>query len=178
MAVDVVFETHSTSEDNERGIASGWHDCPLSDIGRQQARELGERRGSDAIEVVFTSDLARATETARLAFGDTGTPILHDWRLRECDYGKRNGTPAEAVHRDRARFLDTPHPGGESWRQAVARVGGFLDDLPGRWDGTRVLVVGHVATHWGLEHFVGGVPLEDVVGSEFVWRPGWEYRLS
>ena len=74
--------------------------------------------------------------------------------------------------------LDRPYPDGESWRQAVARVGRFLGDLPLRWDGRRVLVIGHVATRWGLDHFIGGVPLEDLVEQDSAWREGWEYRVS
>ncbi len=68
--------------------------------------------------------------------------MLYDWRLRECDYGRNNGMPAAELHRGRAEHLDQPYPEGESWRQAVTRVGRFLGDLPLRWDGRRVLVVG------------------------------------
>jgi broad specificity phosphatase PhoE len=73
--------------------------------------------------------------------------------------------------------LDAPYPGGESWRQAVTRVGRFLADLPSRWDEQRVLVIGHVATRWGLDHHINGVALEDLAGQDFAWREGWEYRL-
>jgi 2,3-bisphosphoglycerate-dependent phosphoglycerate mutase len=68
-------------------------------------------------------------------------------------------------------------PGGESWRQALARVGRFLGDLPLRWAGQRVLVIGHVATRWGLDHLIGGIPLEDLVAADFAWQEGWEYLL-
>src|SRR3546814_956218 len=44
----------------------------------------------------------------------------------------------------------TPYPGGESWREATDRVMRFVDDLPSRWDGKRVLVIGHMATRYGL----------------------------
>ena len=53
----------------------------------------------------------------------------------------------------------------------------FLGDLPLRWDGQRVLVIGHVATRWGLDHAISGVPLEELAAADFGWRPGWEYRL-
>jgi broad specificity phosphatase PhoE len=56
-----------TSEDNETGIATGWLPGRLSDIGRQQARELGARRRADRPVAVFTSDLSRAVETAEIA---------------------------------------------------------------------------------------------------------------
>jgi broad specificity phosphatase PhoE len=173
--VRVIFETHSISEDNEAGRASGWQHSRLSPRGRQLAAELGRRRRGDRIDAVFSSDLERAVETVQVAFGEGGPPRFFDWRLRECDYGERNGAEADP---DAAAFLDTPYPGGESWRQAVQRVGASLRDLQSRWDGQRVLVVGHVATRWALEYYAKGIPLDALVSSPFEWQEGWEYALD
>lgn len=178
MAIALVFETHATTVDNELGRATGWLPGELSAAGRNQARELGSRRRDDGIAAVFSSDLDRAIQTAAIAFGGSGIPVLYDWRLRECDYGQLNGMPAAEMHRGRLGQLDRAYPGGESWRQAVARVGRFLDDLPSRWDGQRVAVIGHVATRWGLDHFIDGKSLEELIGQDFAWREGWEYRLG
>jgi 2,3-bisphosphoglycerate-dependent phosphoglycerate mutase len=178
MAVQVVFETHSTSVDNERGIATGWLGGELSAAGREQARVLGERRRTDGIDVVIASDLQRAVETARIAFCGSGIPILLDWRLRECDYGTMNGMPRAELEAELRRRLDEPFPEGESWRQAVARVERFLDELAATRDGQRVVVVGHVATRWAMDHVVRGIPLEELVDASFAWREGWEYSLA
>jgi 2,3-bisphosphoglycerate-dependent phosphoglycerate mutase len=178
VAIELVFETHATTVDNELGRATGWRAGQLSAQGRAQARRLGDRRTSDGIAAVFSSDLARAAETASVAFGTSAIPVLLDWRLRECDYGLRNGMPVAELQAGRRGHLDRPYPGGESWRQAVGRVGRFLGDLPLRWDGQRVLVIGHVATRWGLDHFITGVALEDLAEQDFAWQEGWEYRLS
>jgi 2,3-bisphosphoglycerate-dependent phosphoglycerate mutase len=178
MAIEIVFETHSLTVDNDQGRATGWMPGELSEKGQVLAAELGRRRSGDGIAAVFSSDLARAVQTASIAFGESGIPVLCDWRLRECDYGQRNGMPVAGLHRGRIEHLDNPYPGGESWRQAVARVGRFLADLPLRWDGQRVLVIGHVATRWGLDISIGGAVLEDLVGQDFAWREGWEYRLG
>jgi broad specificity phosphatase PhoE len=79
VSVDVVYETHATSEDNEAGIAPGWLPGRLSARGREQARELGERRRDDGIACVFTFDLGRAVETAEIAFAGSGLPVpTHD----------------------------------------------------------------------------------------------------
>ncbi len=43
---------------------------------------------------------------------------------------------------------------------------------------TGVLVIGHAATRWAFDHFVNGVPLEDLADEDFVWRPGWDYHLG
>jgi 2,3-bisphosphoglycerate-dependent phosphoglycerate mutase len=178
MTLSLVFETHSTTVDNECGVATGWKPGELSERGRSQAAELGRRRRGDGLSAVFCSDLARAVETARIAFEDTSVPVLLDWRLRECDYGRRSGMPVAELHAGRRDHLDVPYPGGESWREAVQRVGWFLEDLPRRWDGQRVLVIGHVATRWGLDHWLNDKPLEDLGEQDFGWQEGWEYRLG
>ena len=178
MAIELVFETHSISEDNESGRATGWGHGRLSERGRALAVELGARRRDDGIAAVFTSDLRRAVETADIAFAGAATPIFHDWRLRECDYGELSGAPGPIVHGERGRYLDVPYPGGESWRSAVARVARFLDDLAPRWAGARRLVIGHVATRWPFEHHLNGVALEELLEAEFAWREGWEFKLT
>jgi 2,3-bisphosphoglycerate-dependent phosphoglycerate mutase len=176
--IEIVFETHSTTVDNETGRATGWLPGQLSAAGRGQAAELGERRRADRIAAVFCSDLGRAVETAMIAFEGSGIPVLYDWRLRECDYGARNGMPAAELHAHRTEHLEVPYPGGESWRQATDRVGRFAADLPLRWAGRRVVVIGHVATRWGLDRFIGGAGLAELDAADFGWRPGWEYRLD
>jgi hypothetical protein len=101
--------------------------------------------------------------------------VLHDWRLRECDYGIATGcwrpgcTPVGASTR-------TSRIRAGSWRHAAARVSWLLADLPLRWNGQPILVIGHVATQCGLDHYLGGVPLEDPIEQGFAWQEGWEYR--
>jgi broad specificity phosphatase PhoE len=177
LSIEVVFETHSLSVDNERGVATGWLDGSLSETGKRLARELGARRRSDDVAAVFTSDLGRAVETAEIAFGGSGIPIVRDWRLRECNYGDLNGMPVAQLESERPRRIDEPFPGGESWRDAVSRVEGFLDDLAPRWDGRRVVIIGHVATRWALDHRVYGIAVEDLVAAPFEWQEGWTYVL-
>ena len=65
----------------------------------------------------------------------------------------------------------------ESWEQATSRVARFLDDLPLRWDGRRVLVIGHVATGWAFDIHLAGKRLADLAETGFLWQEGWEYRL-
>jgi 2,3-bisphosphoglycerate-dependent phosphoglycerate mutase len=177
VTVSLVFETHSITEDNEAGVATGWLPGRLSAQGRELAVALGERRRADDLAAVLSSDLRRAAETAWLAF-PTGRPqVLLDWRLRECDYGELNGAPRPAVLDDRAAHLTVPYPDGESWTQAVQRVARVLPDVAARWPGRRVLIVGHVATWWALEHRLRGRPLDDLAAAPFRWQEGWEYVL-
>jgi broad specificity phosphatase PhoE len=172
----LLFETHSLTIDNERGHATGWLGGTLSARGRALAAELGARRAAD-VDRVYASDLARAVDTAEIAFGATDVPVVLDWRLREIDYGELNGGDVTAVERERAGRVDVPFPRGESYRQVVVRVAAFLEDIRGVDDG-RVLVIGHTATRWALDHLLAGASLSDVVTRPFAWREGWEYELA
>lgn len=177
MAVELVYETHSISVDNERGIATGWLPGELSAEGRRLAHALGERRRNDGIDCVFTSDLRRAVETAQIAFDGSGVEIRQDARLRECNYGDLNGAPVGELD-PRLRFIDRPYPGGESYRDCVEKMRSFLGDVASEFDGRRVLVIAHSAQRWALRHLLEGVALEELVDAPFDWQEGWEYVLA
>jgi broad specificity phosphatase PhoE len=178
MAVEIIYETHATTTDNEAGISTGRLHGRLSAQGRREARELGERRRGQDIAAVFSSDLLRSVETARIAFPDGRPPLHQDARLRECDYGDLNGGPSSAVAARRARHIDEPFPGGQSYREVLAATASFLDDLAAHWDGTRVLLIAHTANQWSLDCLLAGARLQDLLEAPFTWRPGWIYTLT
>lgn len=170
----LIFETHATSLDNEAGLASGWFDVGLSAAGERQARELGERRRHDDLACVYCSDLSRAVRTAEIAFGDR-VPIARDARLRECDYGALTRHRTADIEPRRATHILEPFPGGESYQQCVARVSAWLTDAKTAHPDRTILVVGHRATLYALDHLLRGLPLEQAIGAPWAWRPGWTY---
>ncbi|WP_330474374.1 histidine phosphatase family protein [Terrabacter sp. C0L_2] len=179
MSVHLVYETHAVTEDNEAGIATGWLPGRLSEQGRAQAVELGERRRGEALAAVYASDLRRAVDTAVIAFGTGFVPLRFDPRLRECDYGRLNGAPVTQLHPVRLTHVHTPFPGGgQSYRDVVESTAGFLDDVRRDHDGERVLVIAHSANRWALQHLLDGTPLEQLVTAPFDWQPGWEWTLT
>src|SRR4029453_6067122 len=122
VVIELVYETHSTTVEKEGGRATGWLPGELSTAGREQARALGGRRRNDGLDAVFCSDLARAVETARIAFDGSEIPLFLDWRLRECNYGELNGRPVAELDPAKASRVDEPYPGGDSHPQGVGRV--------------------------------------------------------
>ena len=177
MPLQLVYETHAITTDNEAGIATGWLPGRLSERGRETAAELGARRRNDGIAAVYVSDLARALETARIAFDGSGIPVHRDARLRECNYGRLNGSPNEVQQPRRVDHIDVPWPGGESYRDVVARTAALLDDLVREWDGSRLLLIAHSANRWSLDHLLLGRDLQELTTAEFDWQPGWEYLV-
>ncbi|WP_329560661.1 histidine phosphatase family protein [Streptomyces uncialis] len=177
MTVEIIYEAHSTTTDNEAGISTGGLPGLLSAQGRREARELGERRRGQDIAAVFSSDLRRSVDTARIAFPDGRPPIHEDARLRECDYGEFNGRPSRLVAARRTRHLDIPFPGGRSYRQVLAATDSLLQDLARDWDGRRVLLIAHTANQWALDCLLTGASPEDALEVPFTWQPGWTYTL-
>ena len=176
MSVSIVYETHAISTDNEAGIATGWLPGRLSERGRAAARELGQRRRDDDLSVIYVSDLERALETVRIAFVGSAIPVRVDERLRECNYGELNGMPRATLMRERVSHVAVPWPAGESYEDVVGRTRALLADIHSEWDGQRVLLVGHSANRWALEHILEGRDLAQLVGDlDFQWQPGWEF---
>jgi 2,3-bisphosphoglycerate-dependent phosphoglycerate mutase len=51
-----------------------------------------------------------------IAFAQADIPVFFDWRLRKCDFGVLNGSPADQLRANRTKYIDQPYPGGESHR--------------------------------------------------------------
>lgn len=174
--ITIIFEAHSTTTDNETHLASGHNDVQLSELGIRQSHELGERYAQDHFDAIFCSDLERSYKTAELAFGSKFA-IIKDPRLRECDYGDLTQKPKELVDKEKPTRISMPFPNGESYEDTASRMKSFLDDLFANYDGRRVMVIGHRATQYGLEHWIKGLPLAEVVVAPWKWQPGWTYEL-
>jgi broad specificity phosphatase PhoE len=175
--VTIVFESHSTTLDNEKKIASGHIDVALSPVGEQQAKQLGERRAGEHFDAIFCSDLQRSYTTARLAFGNK-FPIFRDARLRESNYGEFEHKPNSFIADERPKRLEEPFPGGESFRQTSARMKSFLQDLLKNYDGKKVMIIGHRATWFGLEEWANHRPLPELLVAPWSYQPGWDYVLK
>jgi broad specificity phosphatase PhoE len=133
--IRVVLARHGVTEWNQANRYQGHQDVPLSDLGRQQAARLGERLRSEAISAAYTSDLARARDTAAIALEGRGVPLVATPALREINFGAWEGLG----HRDIAeRFPEAwsawtrdpaatrPPGGGESLADLHQRVVGFF----------------------------------------------------
>lgn len=175
--INIIFEAHGTTFDNEAHLSSGHNDVALSPLGIKQSKEMGERYANDHFDAIFCSDLQRAYKSAEIGFG-TKWPIIQDARLRECNYGDFTQNPSELVDTQKPLRINEPFPNGESYTQTTARMKSFLDDLLKNYQGKRIMIIGHRATQYGLDHLINGVPLEKLVTSHFKWQPGWEYTFE
>jgi broad specificity phosphatase PhoE len=127
---------HGETDWNAEGRLQGHTDRPLSDCGRGQARRLAEELESEALEAIYSSDLARARETAEIVGVRLGLRVALEPDLREKDWGTWEGL--SAVERDRVEFV------GESTEAHQERMLRALRTIAERHPGNaRILVVTH-----------------------------------
>jgi broad specificity phosphatase PhoE len=127
---------HGETDWNADGRLQGQTDRPLSDFGRRQAQQLADELEGERLEAIYSSDLARARETAEIVGERVGLAVALDPDLREKDWGNWEGLTA--VERDRVEFV------GESTEEHQERTLRALRRISERHPGDgRVLVVTH-----------------------------------
>jgi probable phosphoglycerate mutase len=149
--VTLLLRHGQTPLSTERRFA-GIGDIELTETGVRQAKLAGERLAARGdIDVIVTSPLQRASQTAAEVAATTGAPVVADDDLRETDFGAWEGlTFAEVQQRwpdEVTAWLADPAvapPEGESFTAVGVRVRAALDRLLGQYPGQTVLVVSHV----------------------------------
>ncbi|WOP15034.1 histidine phosphatase family protein [Ottowia sp. SB7-C50] len=110
-ATRILAIRHGETAWNVGGRIQGHLDIPLNDTGRAQARRLARAlAGRDAIDLIVSSDLARAFETARTVADATGAPLVANAALRERCFGDFQGQTY-------AEIADTWPDDAERWRR-------------------------------------------------------------
>lgn len=155
-------------------------DVPLSHLGRDQARALGEwfAAGEEdgRPEIMLASPYLRAVQTAKI-FRDAGgcaadESICADERLREKEFGILDGLTRfgiEAVHPEQAefrrslgKFYHRP-PGGESWCDVILRLRSLLDTVSLHYGGRRVMIVAHQVVVLCLRTIIENLGEEEIL---------------
>lgn len=176
MAVKIIYFVHGTTSDNSKKICSGWKQAKLNKLGIEQAINLGKTTNYEFDEL-FTSDLERAIESAKLAFPKY--KAIEDNRLRECNYGLLDGAPKEEVIYE--EHITKAFPGGESLKDVEKRIKEFLDFLKENYEGKTVGIVAHRAPQIAIEVLTKKITWEDAIENDWRksgnWRPGWEYEI-
>lgn len=148
MAEEVWIVRHGETEWSRSGQHTGVTDLELTDIGKDQARALGDRLRDAGLSLVLTSASRRARETAELAgFGagrSPGAPALEvDDRLSEMRYGTAEGRTTAEMREEFPGWVvwNGTNEGAESLEQAAQRMRPLVERL--RAAEGRVLVIGH-----------------------------------
>ena len=134
MATELYFTRHGQTVWNVENKICGATDSPLTELGRRQATELGERIRLEHLPIdrILCSPLSRAADTARCIADVTGLPLTVEPRLTEQNFGRFEGTPRNGAEfaAAKANFAES-FGGGESMMRVAARIYNLLDELRG-----------------------------------------------
>jgi probable phosphoglycerate mutase len=145
----ILLARHGETDWNSERRWQGHADQPLNEVGRAQALELADTVAGRAIDVVYSSDLVRAHETALIVADRLGLPVEVDAELREVDVGDWSGrvhTELEDLDPEGYRRWQEGGKGwsgGESYEEMGERVVAAVLRLAARHPGQTVLVVTH-----------------------------------
>jgi glucosyl-3-phosphoglycerate phosphatase len=140
---------HGETDWNRDSRWQGGSDTRLNDLGREQARTLAKQLDGN-IDIVYSSDLARARETAEIVAAKLGLEVRLDPRLRERGFGSWEGLTTTEIeerfadsHRRWVAGVGAGADDAESFEDFSARVNDFLADVLRLHPDEEVLVISH-----------------------------------
>jgi len=137
------FIRHGITDWNIEMKAQGHTDIPLNETGRRQAYALAERLKEEDWDLIYSSDLSRAKETADIVSQALGLSVKTDKRLREMNCGEIEGTTLEERITRWGNNWRTLSLGIESEESIVNRGLSFVTYIHEKYNNKRVLVVSH-----------------------------------
>ncbi len=147
----LLLARHGETTWNDEARYQGQTDIPLSARGQMEAERLAERLAHESIDAIYTSDLARARDTAQVVARRIDTALTLEPRLREANLGEWQGLTYEQVRQRYfndtdplpAYMVDSPPPGGECLRQLQVRLMSAIESIATQHDDESVLIVTH-----------------------------------
>ncbi len=166
MKTTLYISRHGETEWNSARKLQGHQDSPLTAKGESQAASLAVALSNRQITRVYSSDLGRAVQTARIVANHLEVPLSIDARLRERNFGIHEGKSRDeldesiVLDRFRAHDPDFVIPGGESFRQAYLRSVACLEELVEQNRNTAFVVICHGGIVHGAFHRALELPLD------------------
>lgn len=174
VSASLVLLRHGETTWNEGRLVQGHNDeATLTERGAHQALEAASSLAGTVFDVIVTSDLRRARDTAAIVGRGRNIEIVTTPALRERSYGIYEGGALDAVPVSLTGFVDdlvvdpdARPEGGESLNDLYQRVGTWLEQLRRDYDGARILVVTHGGTVRALRAYCAGTPF-----AQTAWYP-------
>jgi broad specificity phosphatase PhoE len=145
----IFLARHGESDWNAANRFQGHSDRPLTEFGRRQAEALAEAVAAEQVDMIYSSPLIRALDTARIVAARTGLDVVEDEDLREVDTGGWSGLSREEVRQRFPEGFDRWLSGGAGWEDGetyedmAARTLEAVSRIAEAHPGGRVLVVSH-----------------------------------
>ena len=174
----ILITRYGQTDWNVLGKIQGQTDIELNDNGRQQAKETGELIKNENIDIIITSPLKRAKETAKIINENFNVTIIEDNRLMERNFGK-----SEGLTKDDRRKLKEINPevndvwnynknidfnGMETVQDFCNRIYKFLDEIINKYRYKNILIVTHGGVSVPIKCYFMKYPLENLCDRDAV----------
>lgn len=187
----LVLIRHGESEWNKAGFWTGWTDISLSDKGREEAKQAGQKLQGLNFNIAFTSPLVRAVETLDIIKKELGVenlPTETDHALNERNYGIYTGKNKWQLKEDlgERKFLkirrgwDEKIPEGETLKDVYLRVVPYYEQniLPKIKEGKNVLVSAHGNSLRAFVKFLENISDEEIPNLEIATGEIYIYQMD
>ena len=171
--ITITYFVHGTTTDNEQNYSTGWAQGELSNLGIEQARELGFQVNNQQFDIVFCSDLQRAIDSANFAFSNK-YEIMHDSRLREANYGELNQHHESKFMQDKYWCIHNKFPNGESYKDVEERISDFIDYLKTNFPEKQVAIVAHKASQLAFDVLLNNKTWEQAIDEDRRLEKKWQ----
>lgn len=163
--MEIYIIRHGETYWNEKGLFQGSTDIELNENGRELAGITGRQLEHTHFDMIYSSPLIRAYETACLVRGHRNIPIIRDERLKELNFGINEGKRAEDLFADQSHpfhylfqhpELYQPVEGGETLEHICQRTREFMQQVvePKETEWERILIAGHGAMNKAIMCYV------------------------
>ena len=140
----IYVSRHGQTQWNAENKVCGRTDIPLNEVGISQAKAMADKAKDCNINIIISSPMIRAMQTAQRVREVTGLEIIKDERLIEQDFGIYEGKDRfdEGFRSNKRKFVYS-YPNGESMFKVAQRVYNLLDEVIEKYNGKNVLLVCH-----------------------------------
>lgn len=169
----IIVTRHGQTEWNRLGKLQGQTDNSLNEEGKAQAEETGKQIADEKIDLIISSPLIRARETAEIINKRFNVPIIEDDRIKERNYGQCEGiTLEERLELSQRNPIvnnvwnyneNIDFNGIERMHDFCKRVYGFLNDITETYNGKNILIVAHGGVFFPISCYFNRRPLTDMV---------------
>lgn len=172
----VFITRHGQTEWNALGKLQGRQDIKLNEVGKEQALTTGEKIKDEKIDIIITSPLKRARETAEIINKQFNVEIVEDDRLMERCYGDFEGITKVELKEKKIQYPEINNACNylknidifnmETIQDLCARIYECLDEITTKYKDENVLIVTHGSASIPIKCYFMKYPLEKLVDRE------------
>ncbi|MDO5725400.1 MAG: histidine phosphatase family protein [Tissierellia bacterium] len=159
---------HGETKWNREGRMQGWLDSELTKEAEMKAKNLHEKLKPKRFDKVYSSDLNRAINTAKLVSGFSNEKIIKKRELREIELGKWQGMLFKDIKKEYPKLLDIYFNDSENYNPADSenfcdlynRINKFLEEIKDLND-KNILIVTHGVTMIAILNIIRGIGIKD-----------------